>query len=221
MMYARVRLIRHNLTQKQETFAVLYFQLGNATEAALQAGYSAKTARSLASFMLTKRNIQDRLTALRQKAEDASVATVLERKQKLTEILRADLTDYQETGADGAWLNIGKESPNTGAIAEITSRTDEKDSVITKVKLHSPIQAITELNKMEKVYEPSPLQVGGRLEVVFRIERSDSTGTDEDTPLLPEPVYRIEGEAAHHPSGPEKRQNGGRGDNGHRGVPGG
>ena len=170
-MYARVRLIRHNLTQKQETFAVLYFQLGNATEAALQAGYSAKTARSLASFMLTKRNIQDRLTALRQKAEDASVATVLERKQKLTEILRADLTDYQETGADGAWLNVGKESPNTGAIAEITSRTDEKDSVITRVKLHDPVRAIDALNKMERIYADTPPAVANQTINIMVVDR--------------------------------------------------
>ena len=37
------------LTQKQESFCINYFQLGNATEAAKLAGYSNKTAFVIAS----------------------------------------------------------------------------------------------------------------------------------------------------------------------------
>jgi len=141
------------LTQKQETFCLKYFELGNASEAARIALYSSKTAAVMGAENLLKPKIQERIQELRQIAEDASVATVLERKQILTEITRGNLLDYQETGADGAWLNIGKDSPHTKAIAEITSRTNEDNSVITRVKLHNPIQAITELNKMERIYE--------------------------------------------------------------------
>lgn len=145
------------LTQRQETFCVKYFELGNATEAALIAGYSSKTVRHIASINLTKVNIRARLQELRQKVEDASVATVIERKQILTELARGNLIDYQEVGADGGYLSIGRDSPNTRAISEITSRTEyDKDGVnaalITKVKLHSPSQAIDLLNKMDKLY---------------------------------------------------------------------
>ncbi len=140
------------LTQKQETFCIKYFELGNASEAARIAKYSPKTAPFIGAENLLKPKIQARIQELRDKVEDASVASVLERKQILTEITRGNLLDYQEVGADGGYLNIGKESPHTKAIAEITSRTDDKDSVITKVKLHSPTQAIDLLNKMDKVY---------------------------------------------------------------------
>jgi len=167
-----------NLTQKQETFCLKYFKLGNATEAAIQAGYSPRSIRNIASVNLTKANVKARLQELNQAVEDDSIATVKERKQILTEITRGNLTDYQEVGADGGYLNIGKGSPNTRAISEITSRTDEKDSVITKVKLHSPIQAIDLLNKMDKLYgtndvggntytlniEQAIIDAGGRLE---------------------------------------------------------
>ena len=80
------------LTQKQrrETFCINYFTEGNATEAAIVAGYSPRSARSTASRLLTKGNILARLQELQKKAEDKSVATVLERKQKLTEIIRDD-----------------------------------------------------------------------------------------------------------------------------------
>lgn len=145
------------LTQKQETFCLKYFELGNATEAALVAGYSRKNARFIASINLTKVNIQIRLQKLRQKAEDASVMNVLERKQKLTEIARAKLTDFMELGQDGSWINIGKETPQGAAIQEIHSRTEYDDdgahpTVYTSVKLHDPTKAIDLLNKMDKIY---------------------------------------------------------------------
>jgi len=113
---------------------------------------SMSVADACASRLLKSAKIQAYYQKLLTKMEDESIASPKERKQILTEITRGNLTDYQETGADGAWLNIGKESPHTKAISEITSRTDGKDSVITKVKLHNPIQAITELNKMERIY---------------------------------------------------------------------
>jgi len=145
------------LTRRQELFCLKYFELGNGTEAALQAGYSPHTAAVIASENLNKPKIAHRLRELRDKTADASVMTVLERKRKLTEIARGNLLDYQEVGADGSYLSIGKESPNTGAISEITSRTEYTEdgsnaAVITKVRLHNPIQAIAEMNKMDHVY---------------------------------------------------------------------
>lgn len=145
------------LTQKQKTFCLKYFELGNATEAALIAGYSSKNARFFASRLLTKANIQNCIQGLRQKAEDASVMNVLERKQKLSEIARARLTDFMELGQDGSWVNIGEETPQGGAIQEIRSRTEydedgSKPTVHTMVKLHDPIKAIDLLNKMDKIY---------------------------------------------------------------------
>ena len=145
------------LTQKQDNFCLLYFKLGNASEAALQAGYSARSIRNIASVNLTKANIIERIQELRDKAEDASVANVLERQQILTEIARARLTDYTTCGPDRDLIDVGPESPNTAALQEITSRTEfDKDgagnAVITKLKLHNPMQAIDILNKMDKVY---------------------------------------------------------------------
>jgi len=157
---------KRRLTQKQETFTQNLFKGMTQREAWIQAGYSSNYALSLvdshACRLANRDKIKARYAELTQKAEDESIATVKERKQILTEITRGNLTDYQETGADGAWLNIGKESPHTKAIAEITSRTNEDNSVITKVKLHNPIQAITELNKMEKVYAEGVVNVDNR-----------------------------------------------------------
>jgi phage terminase small subunit len=147
--------------QKQEKFVLNYFQTGNATNAAIMAGYSKKTACKIASENLTKPDIRSRLTELQEKAESAKVASVIERKQILSEILRAKLPDFMELGADGSWVNIGPETVSGHAIQEIHSRTEydedgSKPTVYTSVKLHDPIRAIQELNKMEKVYDDSP-----------------------------------------------------------------
>jgi len=148
------------LTVKQEKFCVNYFKSGNATEAAIKAGYSKKSANAIAGQNLAKLSIKARMAELRKRAEDASVASVIERKQILTEILRAKLPDFMELGKDGSWVNIGPETPGGRAIQEIHSRTEydengEHPTIYTSVKLHDPIKAIQELNKMEHIYDDS------------------------------------------------------------------
>ena len=146
------------LTQKQETFCINYFQSGNATEAAIIAGYSKKTAVVIASQNLLKLNVIERLQELRDAAASAKIMDVVERKERLSEIARARLTDYVTCGPDRDLVDVGPDSPNTAALSEITAHTEfDKDgagaAVITKVKLHNPMQAIAELNKMERIYE--------------------------------------------------------------------
>lgn len=154
--------MRKWLTQRQETFCVKYFELGNATEAAIQAGYRPKAARFIASRLLTKDNIRARIQELRQKLEDETIMNVSERQRKLTEIARARITDFMELGQDGSWVNIGEETPQGEAIQEIHSRTEydkdgSKPTVYTTVKLHDPTKAIDLLNKMDKIYSEGSL----------------------------------------------------------------
>lgn len=54
------------LTDKQELFAREYLKDLNATQAAIRAGYSEKTARSVASENLSKPDIQQRIAELNQ-----------------------------------------------------------------------------------------------------------------------------------------------------------
>ena len=138
------------LTQKQETFCLKYFELGNATEAAIIAGYSPKTARKIASENLTKGYIKERYEVLVQKAQDASIATVLERKQVLTEIVRGRFADFM--------TKLTAEKLKSAALQEIRIIEYGKEVPVktTTIKLHSPIQAIAELNKMEQIYSEGP-----------------------------------------------------------------
>jgi phage terminase small subunit len=55
----------NGLTPKQERFCEEYVIDLNATQAAIRAGYSEKTAKVTASKMLTKANVQERITELK------------------------------------------------------------------------------------------------------------------------------------------------------------
>lgn len=145
------------LSQKMETFCVKYFELGNATDAAMAAGYSKRTAYAIGAENLRKPKIISRLNELRSSVTSAAIMSVQERKERLSNIARGQITDYMEMGADGTWCNIGPDAKNPGAIQEIKSRTEYDDNgahstVHTSVKLHDPQKAIDLLNKMDKIY---------------------------------------------------------------------
>lgn len=151
------------LTQKQETFILNLYSGMNQYDAYSEAGYAvAKQTRatidSNASRLANNVKVLARLDEMRQAAKSALIVDEIERKEILSEIARGRLTDYITCGPDRDLIDVGPESPNTAAFQEITSRTEfDKDgagvAVITKLKLHSNIQAIAELNKMEHIYE--------------------------------------------------------------------
>jgi len=157
------------LTQKMRAWTLLTFQTNEPTDSYMKI-YKCKSkgvAAASATRLLKKVNVQAYLAELRQKTLDDSVATVLERKQRLTEILRGRITDFQTVGADGSWLDVGPENEHAGAVSEITSTTkyDENGAtpaVITRVKLHDPVRAAAELNKMGGDYAPVKTELTGK-----------------------------------------------------------
>lgn len=149
------------LTTKQEQFTLNIFSGMTQREAWIQAGYSSNYSMAVvdsnACALFHTSKIQARFKTLQDKAESDKIMEVKERKERLSEIGRGRLTDYQESGQDGGWINIGPESPNTAALSEIVSTTkyDENGAsptLISRIKLHNPVVAIAELNKMEKIY---------------------------------------------------------------------
>lgn len=77
------------LTLKQEKFANYYIELGNATEAAIKAGYSKNSARAIAAENLTKPNVKKYIENRLKEIQDKSIAKQEEILQTLTEIMRS------------------------------------------------------------------------------------------------------------------------------------
>jgi phage terminase small subunit len=166
---------------RQEKFALEYFKSGNAAAAAVIAGYSVKNVRSIASRLSTNVNIKNRLLELQQKAENASISTVIERKQILTEIERADLADFIDVDGD---IKYSRDMPNHRAVTEYsitTTYTKKGEPVVTKsIKIQNRVSAIQEHNKMEHIYDESPKTVNNT-QIVFVIGRGyqDARSADQ------------------------------------------
>lgn len=152
---------------RHEKFALARFKGKTQRDAALEAGYSSKTIDPSASRLLRNVKIIDRVQELHKEAASDGIMSVRERKERLSEIARARLTDYITCGPDRDLINVGPDSPNTAALQEITSRTEFDANgagvaVITKIKLLNPVPAIDLLNKMEGEYPASKMEVVGK-----------------------------------------------------------
>lgn len=76
------------LTIKQTKFADEYIISGNATQAAINAGYSEKTARKIGSENLTKPDIKAYIDERMKKLEEEAIADQAEVLKYLTRVLR-------------------------------------------------------------------------------------------------------------------------------------
>lgn len=81
------------LTPKQKAFCDYYLELGNATEAAIKAGYNKKTARQIGSMNLTKVDIKQYIEERLKSIEDARIAKGEEVLQYLTRVMRGEEKD--------------------------------------------------------------------------------------------------------------------------------
>lgn len=76
------------LTVKQKKFADNYIKLGNATEAAKQAGYSKNTSRQIGNENLTKPYIKFYIDKKMKEIEDEEIAKAEEVLKYLTSLMR-------------------------------------------------------------------------------------------------------------------------------------
>lgn len=78
------------VTEKQKRFCDLYIKLGNATEAAAQAGYSRKTAKVIGQENLTKPYLREYIEGRLAELESSRVADAKEVLQYLTAVMRGE-----------------------------------------------------------------------------------------------------------------------------------
>jgi phage terminase small subunit len=99
------------LTNKQEMFCLEYLIDLNATQAAIRAGYSGKTARDIACENLAKPNINERIAELMSERVNSTKITatyVLEQSDKLLKRCMEEGEGFNAAGAGKALELIGK-----------------------------------------------------------------------------------------------------------------
>lgn len=76
------------LNARQKAFCEYYVASGNATESAIKAGYSEKTARSIGQRLLTNVDIKKYIKELQEKAKESRILTAREKREWLSEVIK-------------------------------------------------------------------------------------------------------------------------------------
>ena len=76
------------LNARQKSFCEYYVASGNATDAAIKAGYKEKNARFIGCENLTKANIKEYIEELQEKAKGNRIMTAIERREFLTSMIK-------------------------------------------------------------------------------------------------------------------------------------
>ena len=136
------------LTTKQRAFVEAYLSNGfNATKAALTAGYSARTARSIASENLTKPNIQK---AIDQRISQL-VMTSNEVLARLSDHARATLADF--IGLDESEIRDHERAHLLKKYRRTVRKTEAGDEFETvEFELHDPQAALIQLGRHHKLF---------------------------------------------------------------------
>ena len=97
--------MKHKLTVKQQKFCDEYIRSGNATEAALKAGYRSRTAYSIGNENLKKPELKKYIEEKIKEIESAKLATAKETLEYLTSVMRGEQTETVVT-AKGIYRNV-------------------------------------------------------------------------------------------------------------------
>lgn len=138
------------LTDKQEMFCREYLIDLNATQAAIRAGYSAKTANRTASENLSKPDIQFRITELKAKRnEDVSINAEYVLK-RLVEIDQMDVLDILNSNGDlkpvAEWPKVWRTTLSGLEVMEMASEGNAA-ALLKKIKWPDKVKNLELLGK--------------------------------------------------------------------------
>ena len=144
------------LTDKQQRFVEEYLVDLNATQAAIRAGYSKKTAKVIAAQNLSKLNVAAEIQSGRQKLSEKTGVTAERVIAELALVAFTNMQDYFRVNSEGQpeldCSTLTKEQ--AAALSEVTAEEvwrgkgdDAKRMVRTKFKLHSKMSALDQLGK--------------------------------------------------------------------------
>ena len=167
------------LRPKQKAFAEEYVKLGNATKAALNAGYSKKTAAETGSENLKKPHIKTYINQLMAEIESHKIMDAQEALQLLTRIARGEEKETVVVSTQFDVDTIEKEADLKTRIAaakEILKRYPDSDELL-KAQVRRAVAeadiAETKAKEIQKVNQHDDSTI-----VVDDLEDTDNDGED-------------------------------------------
>lgn len=133
------------MTDKQKRFCEEYMIDLNATQAAIRAGYSPKTAREQARALLTKLDIQNyvaQLQAKQSRRTGVSADRVVRELAKIAFVNAGDLIDPET-----ASVKLDASRDDLAAVQSVKVKTFGKDGLEHEVKLADKLKALDLLGR--------------------------------------------------------------------------
>lgn len=123
------------LTVKQQKFADEYIISGNATQAALKAGYAKRSARSVGNENLTKPDVRAYIESRRKEISNGKIADQREILEYLTGMMRGEETEPVAT-AKGIYPDVEVSAKDRVKAAELLGKrlamwTEKRDITAT------------------------------------------------------------------------------------------
>ena len=141
------------LSDKQAAFVKEYLVDLNATQAAIRAGYSQKTAQAQGSRLLSNVMVA---AAIQERMDERSERTEITADRVLEELAKvgfANAADYFEWGPGGITIKDQAElTPEQTAVVSEVSETTTKDGGTIRVKLHDKLTALEKIGRHLKMF---------------------------------------------------------------------
>lgn len=161
------------LTEKQRSFIEEYLVDLNATQAALRAGYSEKTAYSQGQRLLKNVEIQDIIQERMKERSKRTEVTSDRVVEELAKIAFSDLKDFVHWDENGVTI-LDSEHVDGSVLAEISETTNiqtfpnggESERIQKKVKPHDKMKALEMLGKHLGMFKET-VQHEGKLGVTI------------------------------------------------------
>lgn len=171
------------LTPKQARFVEEYLIDLNATQAAIRAGYSKKTARSVGSENLQKPDVA---AAITEAKAARSEKTQITQQRVLEELAKVGFSDIRKLFSGGALRGVDTlDDETSGAIAsvEVVSRPGAPDEdggrdveLVHKIKLWDKISALEKIGRHLGMFDGSAGGDDEALPVTVTIGRRKAVG---------------------------------------------
>lgn len=171
-----------SLNDKQEMFCREYLKDLNATQAAVRAGYSKRSAYNQGSQLLTKRTVQERIATLKAKRIEKTEADADHVLKRLIEIDMLDIADILDDEGNikpmSMWSEAWRRSIDSFDISVKTS--GGTSSYIKSIKLPNKLKILELLSKHLDVSAVKENQESAKKEGInFIIEVTDPKTKDE------------------------------------------
>ena len=161
--------LNKKLTPKEERFCQEYVLLLNATRAAVNAGYSEKTARSIGSQNLTKLNIQNKISELKNNLAETSEISALRVIKEHEKLAFSSIACLHKTWIERTDFE-GLSEDQKACIKSISTKTLKKnigtnddpeiiDIEYVKIELYDKQKSLEAINKMLGYESPSKVEL--------------------------------------------------------------